>query len=127
MSNFRTIDRETGYLLPPSVDEWLPDKHLARFIVEVIDGLDLRAMSGDYGGSGSASYHPWMVLGLLVYGYATGIFSSRKLERATYEVGGVPFHCGQRSSRPRHDRNRKTQSDRLLGPRWFLCERSRKP
>jgi hypothetical protein len=41
MANFRTIDRQTDYLLPPSVDEWLPEKHLARFIVEVIDGLDL--------------------------------------------------------------------------------------
>jgi transposase len=101
MSNFRTIDRETGYLLPPSVDEWLPDKHLARFIVEVIDGLDLRAMSGDYGGSGSASYHPRMVLGLLVYGYATGIFSSRKLERATYE--SVAFRFTAANDHPDHD------------------------
>jgi hypothetical protein len=50
MSNFRTIDRQTGFLLPPSVDEWLPEKHLARFVVEVIDGLDLRAMSGSYRG-----------------------------------------------------------------------------
>ena len=72
MSNFRSIDRQTGFLLPPSVDEWLPEKHLARFIVEVIDGLDLRAMSGSYRGSGSASYHPRMLLGILVYGYATG-------------------------------------------------------
>ena len=85
MSNFRTVDRETGFLLPPSVDEWLPERHLARFVVEVIDGLDLRAMSGAYRGSGSASYHPTMLLGLLVYGYATGVFSSRKLERATYD------------------------------------------
>jgi hypothetical protein len=38
MNNFRTIDRQTGFLLPPSVDEWLPEKHLARFVVEVIDG-----------------------------------------------------------------------------------------
>jgi transposase len=83
LSNFGTIDRQTGFLLPPSVDEWLPERHLARFVVEVIDGLDLRAMSGDYRGSGSASYHPSMLLGLLVYGYATGVFSSRKLERAT--------------------------------------------
>src|SRR5665811_308999 len=58
MNNFRTIDRQTGFLLPPSVDEWLPEKHLARFVVEVIDGMDLRAMSGVYRGSGSASYHP---------------------------------------------------------------------
>ena len=79
------VDRETGFLLPPSVDEWLPERHLARFVVEVIDGLDLRAMCGDYRGSGSASYHPSMLLGLLVYGYATGVFSSRKLEQATYD------------------------------------------
>src|ERR1700678_3866077 len=54
MSNFRAIDRETGYLLPPSVDEWLPEKHLARFIVDVIDGLDLGRMSRAYRGTGSA-------------------------------------------------------------------------
>ena len=44
MSNFRAIDRETGFLLPPSVDDWLPEKHLARFVVEVMEGLDLSAM-----------------------------------------------------------------------------------
>ncbi len=101
MSNFRTIDRETGYLLPPSVDEWLPEKHLARFVVEVIDGLDLRAMSGDYRGSGSASYHPRMLLGILVYGYATGVFSSRKLERATYD--SVAFRFIAANDHPGHD------------------------
>ncbi|MGH6847576.1 MAG: hypothetical protein ACREC0_09100 [Methylocella sp.] len=69
MSNFRTIDRQTGFLLPPSVDEWLLEKHLARFVVEVIDGLDLRAMSGSFRGSSSALYHPRMLLGNLVYGY----------------------------------------------------------
>ena len=91
INNFRPIDRQTGFLLPPSVDEWLPEKHLARFIVEVIDGLDLRAMSGSYRGSGSASYHPCMLLGILVYGYATGVFSSRKLERATYDSVAFRF------------------------------------
>jgi hypothetical protein len=60
MSNFRDVDRQTGFLLPPSVDEWLPQRHLARFVVEVIDGLDLRALVGSYRGSGSASYHPSM-------------------------------------------------------------------
>ena len=74
MSNFRAIDRETGFLLPPSVDEWLPEKHLARFVVEVIDGLDLSAMVRSYRGSGSACYHPALLLGVLVYGYATGVF-----------------------------------------------------
>src|SRR6516164_1312910 len=61
MSNFRDVDRQTGFLLPPSVDEWLPQRHLARFVVEVIDGLDLRALVGSYRGSGSASYHPSML------------------------------------------------------------------
>src|SRR6266853_1470932 len=73
LDNFRTIDRETAYLLPPSVDEWLPERHLARFIVEVIDRLDLSAMSRSYRGTGSASYHPTLLLGLLVYGYATAL------------------------------------------------------
>lgn len=63
----------------------MPERHLARFVVEVMDGLDLRAMSGDYRGSGSTAYHPSMPLGLLVYGYATGVFSSRNLERATHD------------------------------------------
>ena len=79
MSNFRQFDRATGFLLPPSLDEWLAEQHLARFVVEVIDGLDLSAMVKSYRGSGSASYHPALLLGLLVYGYTTGVFSSRKL------------------------------------------------
>jgi transposase len=101
MSNFRTIDRQTGFLLPPSVDEWLPETHLARFVVEVIDGLDLRAMSTSYRGSGSASYPPSLLLGLLVYGYATGVFSSRKLERATYD--SVAFRFLAANEHPDHD------------------------
>ena len=101
MSNFRQIDRDTGFLLPPSVDEWLPEKHLARFVVEVIDGLDLRPMSGSYRGAGSASYHPSLLLGILVYGYATGVFSSRKLERATYD--SVAFRFIAANEHPDHD------------------------
>ena len=101
MSNFRPIDRDTGFLLPPSVDEWLPERHLARFVVEVIDGLDLRAMTGSYRGSGEASYHPELLLGLLVYGYATGVFSSRKLERATYD--SVAFRFIAANEHPDHD------------------------
>ena len=55
MSNFRLINRDMDFLMPPSVDEWLPQRHLARFVVEVIEGLDLRAMTGSYRGSGEAS------------------------------------------------------------------------
>src|SRR3954454_10878161 len=101
MKNFRPVDRDTGFLMPPSVDEWLPEKHLARFVVEVIASLDLRAMTGSYRGSGEASYHPTVLLGILVYGYATGVFSSRKLERATYD--SVAFRFVAANQHPDHD------------------------
>ena len=101
MSNFRPIKRDTGYLLPPSVDEWLPQRHLARFVVEVIDGLDLSEMVTAYRGSGSASYHPAMLLGLLVYGYATKVFSSRGIERATYDSVAFRYIAG--NEHPDHD------------------------
>ncbi len=101
MSNFRPVDRDTGFLMPPSVDEWLPERHLARFVAEVVSGLDLRSMVGSYRGSGEASYHPSVLLGLLVYGYATGVFSSRKLERATYD--SVAFRFIAANQHPDHD------------------------
>src|SRR6201998_1426668 len=101
MSNFGEVGRETGFLLPPSVDEWLPGQHLARFVVEVVESLDLRAMTGDYRGSGSASYHPAVLLGILVYGYASGVFSSRKLERATYDSVALRFVAA--NQHPDHD------------------------
>ena len=101
MSNFRPINRDTGFLLPPSVDEWLPQRHLARFVVEVVDGLDLSELVKAYRGSGLASYHPAMLLGLLVYGYATKTFSSRALERATYDSVAFRFIAG--NEHPDHD------------------------
>jgi transposase len=101
MSNLRDGDRQTAFLLPPSVDEWLPERHLARFIVEVIDGFDLGGMIGAYRGSGSAAHHPRMLLGVLIYGYATGMLSSRKLERATYD--SVAFRYIAANDHPDHD------------------------
>src|ERR1035438_8987180 len=101
MSNFRAIDRETGFLLPPSIDEWLPEEDLGGFVVEVIDGLDLSTMVRSYRGSGSASYHPALLLSIVVYGYATGVFSSRKLERATYDSVAFRFITG--NEHPDHD------------------------
>jgi transposase len=101
MSNFRPINRDTGFLLPPSVDEWLPQRHLARFVVEVIDGLDLSELIKAYRGSGSASYHPAMLLGLLVYGYATKTFSSRGIERATHDSVAFRYIAG--NEHPDHD------------------------
>ena len=101
MGNFRLIDRDTGFLMPPSVDDWLPQRHLARFVVEVVERLDLRALTGSYRGSGEASYHPQLLLGLIIYGYATGVFSSRKLERATYD--SVAFRFIAANEHPDHD------------------------
>lgn len=101
MSHFRPIDRKTGYLLPPSVEEWLPEDHLARFIVEVVDGLNVSRLEKAYAGRGSAAYHPALLLSLLVYGYATGVFSSRKIERATYD--SVAFRFIAAGSHPDHD------------------------
>jgi transposase len=101
MSNFRPIDRDMDFLMPPSVDDWLPERHLARFVVEVIEGLDLRTMSSSYRGSGEASYPPQLLLGLIIYGYATGVFSSRKLERATYD--SVAFRFVAANQHPDHD------------------------
>jgi transposase len=100
MSNFRPINRDMDFLMPPSVDEWLPQRHLARFVVEVIEGLDLRAMTGSYRGSGEASYHPRLLLGLIIYGYATGVFSSRNLERATHD--SVAFRFIAANEHPDH-------------------------
>jgi Transposase domain (DUF772) len=120
MSNFRQFDRATGFLLPPSLDEWLPERHLARFVVEVIDGLDLSSMVKSYRGSGSAGYHPALLLGLLVYGYTTGVFSSRKLERATYD--SVAFRFIAANDHPDHDtiatfrRPRRTRRSVSIAP-----------
>ena len=101
MSNFRPINRDMDFLMPPSVDEWLPQRHLARFVAEVIEGLDLRSMTGSYRGSGEASYHPRLLLGLIIYGYATGVFSSRALERATHD--SVAFRYVAAHQHPDHD------------------------
>jgi transposase len=102
MSNtFRQVDRETLFLLPPSMDDWLPEGHLARFIVEIVGQLDLAAIKSAYAGRGSRAHHPEMLLALLFYGYATGVFSSRKLELATYD--SVAFRYIAANDHPDHD------------------------
>ena len=98
---FRQVDRETLFLLPPSLDEWLPEGHLARFIVEITAQLDLTSIKVAYTGRGSKAHHPEMLLALLFYGYATGVFSSRKLERATYD--SVAFRYIAANDHPDHD------------------------
>lgn len=98
---FHPIDRDTDYLLPPSVQEWLPESHLARYVVDVVEGLDLSDLERAYAGRGSAAYHPAMLLSLLIYGYATGTFSSRKIERATYD--SLAFRYIACNRHPDHD------------------------
>jgi transposase len=98
---FHPIDRDTDFLLPPSVQEWLPEAHLARYVVDVVEQLDLSPMERAYAGRGSAAYHPAMLLALLIYGYATGTFSSRKIERATYE--SLAFRYIACNRHPDHD------------------------
>ena len=92
-AEFIPIDRDTPQLFPPSVQGYLPEKHLARFVVEIVDQLDLKHLVGAYRGTGSAAYHPAMLVALLCYGYATGVFSSRKLAQATHDSIAFRFIC----------------------------------
>ena len=98
---FVEVDRETLYLLPPSIQDWLPEKHLARFVVEIVEQLDLQPLKASYCGRGSRPYNPEMLVALLFYGYATGVFSSRKLERSTYD--SLAFRYIAANKHPDHD------------------------
>jgi len=82
--NFRSYNPKQLYLLPPSLDDWLPQDHLARFISETVDQMDLSALITAYrsNGQGSAAYHPAMMVKILLYAYCMGIPSSRKIAKA---------------------------------------------
>jgi transposase len=101
---FRTCTLDQPLLLPPSLQDWLPEHHLARFIVDVVDELDLSKILSVYGGQdgrGLAAYHPVMMVRMLLYGYCRGVVSSRKIERATYE--DVAFRYLAADQHPDHD------------------------
>jgi transposase len=101
-TSFLPYEPNQDYLLPPSVSEWLPENHLAYFVSEIIDRLDLEKFYARYDGDGRRNqpYDPAMLVKVLVYGYATGVFSSRKLGRKLYEdvafrflgAGNFPSH-----------------------------------
>jgi transposase len=102
--NFRTCDLEQPFLLPPSLQDWLPESHLARFIAELTNGLDLSEIYGFYGrrdGRGKAAYHPLMMVRLLLYGYCVGVMSSRRMERASYDDVAFRYLCADQH--PDHD------------------------
>ena len=98
---FIPLDRDTPHLFPPSIQDYLPNDHLARFVVDIVDRLDLSALTSSYSGKGSQPYHPALMVALLFYGYATGTFSSRKLEKATYDSIPYRFICA--NTHPDHD------------------------
>jgi transposase len=99
--NFDEWDRKTPFLLPPSIEDWLPEGHLARFVVEIVEQLDLSSLKESYAGRGSQPHNPSMLVALLFYGYAVGVFSSRKLERSTYD--SVAFRYIAVNRHPDHD------------------------
>ena len=101
MSRFVQVDRETAYLLPPSVQDWLPEDHLARYVVDVVEALDLSGLVRQYAGRGSDAHHPGTLLGLLIYGYATGVHASRAIERASHD--SVAFRFVAANTHPDHD------------------------
>lgn len=128
---FRTCSLDQPLLLPPSLQDWLPEKHLARFIGDVTEQLDLSEILADYtrrDGRGMAAYHPMMMVRVLLYGYCLGVVSSRKLERATYE--DVAFRYLAADQHPDHDSIasfRQTRLQALAGlfmQALQLCEKA---
>jgi transposase len=101
---FRVCSLDQPFLLPPSLQDWLPENHLARFIADVTNELDLSAIEAAYGrkdARGLSAYHPLLLTRLLLYGYCTGLTSSRRMERATYD--DVAFRYLAADQHPDHD------------------------
>ncbi len=128
---FLPYDIDQKLLLPPDLQDWLPDDHLARFILEVVDELDLGEVYEPYrrkDARGRAAYHPKMMVALLIYAYCVGRPSSRKIERATYE--DVPFRVIAGDQHPDHDTIATFRREHLaaLGGLFFqvlrLCQRA---
>ncbi len=100
--HFVIVDRDTPMLLPPNLQEWLPEGHLAHFVVETVDLLPLGGFRVNTRGTGSAQFPPSMMLSLLVYNYCIGRMSSRQIEKATYEDVASRYICGG-DAHPDHD------------------------
>lgn len=93
-ATFVTIDRETTMLLPPDLRDWVPDDSMVHFIIDAVDSLEIEGFVVNERGSGSPQYPPSMMLALLIYSYATGRFSSREIEQATWYDVAVRYICG---------------------------------
>jgi transposase len=100
-TRFVNIDRDTPLLLPPDLRDWVPADHLAHFVIDAVEAIDLREVQINIRGTGDAQYPPTMLLGLLVYSYATGTFGSRRIEQSTYE--NVAVRLITADTHPDHD------------------------
>ena len=101
MSKFVDCERDQVFLLPPDLRDWIPEDDLAHFVIEAVERVEMSAFKVNHRGTGSAQYHPRMMLALLIYCYANGIFSSRRIERATHRDIGVRFVAA--NVHPDHD------------------------
>ena len=101
MSKFVDCERDQPFLLPPDLRDWIPEDDLAHFVIAAVERVEMRAFKVNHRGSGSAQYHPRMMLALMIYCYANGIFASRRIERATHRDIGVRFVAA--NSHPDHD------------------------
>ncbi len=101
MSKFIQADRNRPFLLPPDLRDWIPEDGLAHFVIEAVERVDLNHFKINTQGTGDAQYHPQLMLALLICCYANGIFSSRRIERATYRDIGVRFVAA--NLHPDHD------------------------
>ena len=101
MSRFVQSSRDQPFLLPPDLRDWLPEDDLANFVLEAVERVPLEQFKVNVRGTGSAQYHPQMMLALLIYCYANGIFSSRRIERASYRDIGVRYITA--NCHPDHD------------------------
>jgi transposase len=100
-TRFVDIDRNTALLLPPDLRDWVPANHLVHFIIDAVEKLDLREVKVNTRGTGDAQYPPSMLLALLVYSHATGVFSSRRIEQSTYD--NVAVRLLTADTHPDHD------------------------
>jgi len=101
MATFVPSNRDQTFLLPPDLKDWLPADDLAHFVVAAVERLPLRAFAVNPQAGGKPQYHPRLMLALLVYCYANGVFSSRRIERATHRDLGVRFVAA--NLHPDHD------------------------
>lgn len=116
-AKFINVDRDTPMFLPPDMRDWLPEDHIVHFIIDAVNHVNIQSFSINHRGSGSAQYPPSMMMSLLIYCYATGRFSSRVIEEASYSDIAVRYLCG--GHHPDHDTVCKFRREN--GPAFREC------